>query len=77
MSLPPVFFYAIGTILVVFGAMRAIFLGIRRPDRELTDETPARAKARRNHLIFGVLHCLAGVVLILLTSGVIRSRLGR
>lgn len=77
MSLPPVFFYAVGTILAVFGALRAVFLGIRRPDRELNEETPARAKLRRNHLMFGVLHCVAGIVLILLTSGVIRSRLGR
>jgi hypothetical protein len=75
MSLPPIFFYAIGTILAVFGALRATFLGLRRPDRELTEDTPARAKLRRNHLIFGVLHCVAGIVLILLTSGVIRSRL--
>ena len=76
MNLPPVFFYAIGTILVVFGALRAIFLGLRRPSRELSEDTPARAKLRRNHLLFGILHCLAGIVLILLTSGVIRSRLG-
>jgi hypothetical protein len=76
MNLPPVFFYAIGTILAVFGALRAVFLGIRRPERELTDDTPARAKLRRNHLIFGVAHCVAGILLILLTSGVIRSRLG-
>ena len=77
MTLPPVFFYAVGGFLAVFGAARAIFLGIRRPNRELTEETPARAKLRRNHLIWGTLHCLAGIVLILLTSGVIRSRLGR
>jgi hypothetical protein len=75
MTLPPVFFYAMGTFLAVFGAARALVLGRRRPDRELVEETPARAKLRRSHLFWGTVHCLAGIVLILLTSGVIRSRL--
>ena len=75
MSIPPVFFYAIGAFLSVFGAARAIFLGRRRPERELVDDTPARAKARRNHLIFGTMHFVFGIVLILLTSGVLRARL--
>jgi hypothetical protein len=77
MSLPPVFFYAIGAFLCVFGAARALVLGRRRPGREITEETPAKAKLRRNHLIFGVVHFLFGIVLILLTSGVLRTRLGR
>jgi hypothetical protein len=75
MSIPPVFFYAIGAFLAVFGAARAIFLGRRRPERELTEDTPARAKLRRNHLIFGTMHFVFGIVLILLTSGVLRARL--
>ena len=75
MNLPPAFFYAIGTALAVFGGMRAFFLGLRRPERELTDDTPARAKLRRNHLIFGTVHFVFGIVLILLTSGVLRARL--
>ncbi len=77
MTLPPVFFYAVGTFLAVFGAARALILGRRRPDRELVEDTPARAKLRRNHLVFGTLHFVFGIVLILLTSGVIRARLGR
>ena len=77
MSIPPVFFYAIGAFLAVFGAARAIFLGRRRPNRELSEETPARAKLRRNHLLFGIIHFIFGIVLILMTSGVIRWRLGR
>jgi hypothetical protein len=75
MSLPPVFFYAVGAFLAVFGAARALVLGRRRPDREIVEDTPARAKLRRNHLIFGTLHFVFGIGLILLTSGVIRSRL--
>jgi hypothetical protein len=77
MSLPPVFFYAIGGFLAVFGLARALILGRRRPNREIAEDTPARAKLRRNHLIFGIVHFVFGIVLILLTSGVIRSRLGR
>ena len=76
MSLPPVFFYAIGAFLAVFGMARALILGRRRPNREITEDTPARAKLRRNHLIFGLVHFAFGIGLILLTSGVIRSRLG-
>ena len=76
MSIPPVFFYAIGAFLSVFGAARALVLGRRRPERELLEDTPARAKLRRNHLIFGTVHFVFGIVLILMTSGVIRWRLG-
>jgi hypothetical protein len=77
MSIPPVFFYAIGGFLAVFGAARALVLGRRRPNRELAEETPAQAKVRRNHLLFGIIHFIFGIVLILMTSGVIRWRLGR
>jgi hypothetical protein len=78
MSLPPVFFYAAGIFLMIFGSARAILLGRRRRGNvaDIVEETPARAKARRSHLIWGIVHSLAGLVLILLTSGVIRSRLG-
>ena len=76
MSIPPIFFYAIGAFLSVFGAARALVLGRRRPERELLEDTPARAKVRRNHLIFGTVHFVFGIVLILMTSGVIRWRLG-
>jgi hypothetical protein len=61
---------------MIFGTGRAILLGRRRGGGEIVDETPARAKARRSHLVWGIVHSLAGLLLILLTSGVIRSRLG-
>jgi hypothetical protein len=76
MSLPPIFFYAIGTFMAVFGLGRALILGRRRKGGDIVEDTPAQAKARRNHRIFGIVHCIFGIVLILLTSGVIRSRLG-
>jgi hypothetical protein len=76
MNLPPIFFYAVGTMMSVFGLARAFFLGLRRSDRELAEDTPARAKLRRNHLVWGLIHFVAGIVIILLTTGVIRARSG-
>jgi hypothetical protein len=74
--IPPAFFYAIGTVLVVFGALRALMLGRRRPEREIYDDTPERAKLRRRHALFGVLYVLTGLFLIISTTGVIRSHAG-
>jgi hypothetical protein len=71
MSLPPLFFYAIGTLLIVFGALRVVFLGRRRAGRELAEDTPQRAKLRRYHTIWGTIFVLAGTLLILLTAGVV------
>ena len=73
--IPPIFFYAIGTLLVVFGALRTIMLGRRRAERELTEDTPERAKQRRRHRIMGVVWVLMGLFLIVSTSGVLQSRL--
>ncbi|HVZ74313.1 MAG TPA: hypothetical protein VHJ20_18160 [Polyangia bacterium] len=74
MRIPPIFFCAIGAIMVAFGITRAFVLGRRRPEREIGDDTPEKAKARRNHLVFGVVHVVMGIFLILLTTGVIPSR---
>ena len=76
MNIPPIFFVAIGAVMVVFGGTRAFVLGRRRAGGEIVDDTPARAKVRRNHLIFGVVHVAMGIFLILLTTGVIPSRSG-
>ena len=73
-TLPPLFFYAIGTMLVVFGAARAIILGRRRPDREMTEDTPDRAKARRRHLIMGVVFIVMGAFLIASTAGILGGK---
>lgn len=71
MSLPPIFFYAIGTLLVVFGVLRAFVLGRRRADREITDDTPERAKTRRRHLVMGVIWVVMGGFLIASTAGIL------
>ena len=73
-TLPPVFFYAIGTLLVVFGGLRVAILGRRRADRELTDDTPERAKVRRRHRIWGVIWVAMGAFLIASTAGILGLR---
>jgi hypothetical protein len=73
-TLPPIFFYAIGTLLVVFGGMRAVMLGRRRADRELSEDTPERAKARRRHLVMGVVWVLMGGILIATGAGILGPR---
>jgi hypothetical protein len=70
-TLPPIFFYAIGTLLVVFGGMRAIILGRRRADRELSEDTPERAKVRRRHALMGVVWVVMGGILIATGAGIL------
>lgn len=72
--IPPIFFYVLGAILVVAGTVRAATLGRRDPGRELLDDTPERAKARRRHLTFGIVWVVMGLFLILSTAGVLRMR---
>lgn len=73
--IPPVFFYAVGTLLVVFGTLRSIILGGRRADREIQDETADALKARKRHRIWGIIWVLMGLFLIASTAGVLGSRL--
>jgi hypothetical protein len=73
-TVPPILFYAVGTLLVVFGALRTAMLGRRRADRELTEDTPERAKARRRHMIMGIVWILMGLFLILSTTGLSARR---
>jgi hypothetical protein len=72
--IPPIFFYVMGAILVVAGVVRSATLGRRNPDRELVDDTPERAKARRRHLTFGLVWVAMGLFLIFSTAGLLRLR---
>jgi uncharacterized membrane protein HdeD (DUF308 family) len=67
-SLPPIFFYVMGVVLLVIGVLRAAMLGRRRADRELGEDTPERAKARRRHLVWGLLWAVTGVFLVVSTA---------
>ena len=73
--IPPVFFYAVGTLLVVFGTLRSIILGGRRNDREIQDDTPDGAKTRKRHRVWGIIWVLMGLFLIAATAGVLGSRM--
>jgi uncharacterized membrane protein len=72
--IPPLFFYLIGAALVIFGVLRAATLGRRKTDRELSEDTPARGKARKRHLTFGIVWILMGLFLIVSTADVLRLR---
>jgi len=72
--IPPLFFYVVGALLVIFGALRAATLGRRRPSRELTEDTPQAAKARKRHLTFGIVWVAMGLFLIASTAGVLSFR---
>jgi hypothetical protein len=73
-TIPPVLFYALGALLVVFGTLRALTLGRLRPGRELDVDTPARAQERKRHLTFGIVWVAMGLFLIVSTLGVIKMR---
>jgi hypothetical protein len=72
--IPPLIFYVLGVALLVAGMVRAWSLGLRHASRELADDDPRKASARRRHLAFGVVWILMGVFLIASTAGVLRSR---
>jgi hypothetical protein len=72
--LPPLFFYAVGLALTIGGAVRMATLGRRVDAREITDDSPERARARRRHKTFGLIWILLGLFLIASTAGVLRMR---
>ena len=72
--IPPLIFYILGMALVVAGSVRVWTLGRRHPERELADDDPKKAGARRRHLAFGIVWFLLGGFLIVSTAGVLRSR---
>lgn len=72
-SIPPVVFYALGAMLIFFGALRAYMFGWKaRRVRSLSDDLDPdqaraeerRAKDQRRHLMMGVVWVVMGVVLI-------------
>ena len=80
--IPPLFFYVIGALLVLFGAARALTLGRRRPGAEIQDDdppndppnAPARAKARRRHLMWGIIWIGMGIFLVASTAMALKAR---
>jgi hypothetical protein len=72
--IPPIFFYAVGTLLVIFGGLRILYLGRRRAEKEIQEDTPELAKTRKRHVTFGIVWILMGLFLIISTAGVLRVR---
>ncbi|HSS40071.1 MAG TPA: hypothetical protein VLT58_14990 [Polyangia bacterium] len=72
--IPPLFFYVVGALLVIFGALRTFTLGRRNADKELSEDTPQAAKARKRHRTFGIVWILMGLFLIVSTADVLRLR---
>jgi hypothetical protein len=72
--IPPLIFYLVGAALVIGGTIRALMLGRRNPTREIADDDPAKTRARRRHLTFGLVWMGMGLFLIASTAGVLRSR---
>jgi hypothetical protein len=72
--IPPLIFYVVGAALVAGGAVRALALGRRNPSREIADDDPAKTRARRRHLTFGLVWVAMGLFLIASTAGVLRTR---
>jgi hypothetical protein len=72
--IPPLFFYIVGLLLTIGGAVRAATLGRRVEAREISEDTPERARARRRHRTFGLVWVALGLFLIASTAGVLRMR---
>jgi len=72
--IPPLVFYAVGIVLILGGVARALMLGRRNPSREVADDDPAKARARRRHLAFGLVWVAMGIFLVASTAGVLHSR---
>jgi hypothetical protein len=78
-SLPPALFYGLGTVLIVFGVLRAVFLGWRQKPQPAEDLEEAGTGWSRSsgggykrHLTFGVLWVVMGLFLVL--STIVKSR---
>jgi hypothetical protein len=75
LNIPPLIPNAVGVMLVVFGALRAKYLGAPRAPHVSEDETqdsavdatPVRGKEQRRHLRMGVVWILLGLFLLVST----------
>lgn len=67
---PPVLFYGIGALLIVFGALRAYQLGWQRrreKTAEVADEPRTRGPQPRYHLMVGLVWVAMGLFLVIST----------
>jgi uncharacterized membrane protein len=71
-QIPPAVLYALGAILVLFGGLRAIHLGLQRRDRQVDEEAPRQKQGPRYHLTVGIIWVAMG--LFFLISTYVQSR---
>ena len=74
LNIPPIIPYAVGAMLVMFGILRAKYLGAPRTPRVTEDgaetstiEPAIRGKEQRRHLRMGVVWVLLGLFLLVST----------
>jgi hypothetical protein len=74
LNIPPIIPYVVGAMLVIFGALRAKYLGAPRASQVTEDDAgsstvaPAvRGKEQRRHLRMGVVWVLLGLFLVVST----------
>jgi uncharacterized membrane protein HdeD (DUF308 family) len=68
--MPVVLPYIVGAVLIVFGSLRAIYLGWQRRDKQLEPEEEGRRfqkKGPRYHLTVGILWVVMGLFLVIST----------
>jgi hypothetical protein len=82
LQIPPIVPYVVGAMLVLFGALRAKYLGAPRPPR-VSDEQegastdlqkPVRGKEQRRHLRMGIVWVVLGLFLVVSTAYQIHRR---
>jgi hypothetical protein len=76
-DIPPVLFYGVGMLLILFGGLRSHQLGWQRRHRELPrepdgdggdlDATPRTDPTARRHMVFGLLWVVMGIFLVVST----------
>ena len=92
MNVPPFIFYALGCLLIVFGALRVKYLGAprlrRRPDDDETageassdravepEERLERGPEQRRHIRWGIIWILLGLFLVVSTFIQVRRQIG-
>jgi hypothetical protein len=73
LNVPPIIPYVVGAMLVLFGLLRAKYLGAPRPPRATEDggpgedAAPVRGKDQRRHVRMGVVWVLLGLFLLIST----------
>jgi uncharacterized membrane protein HdeD (DUF308 family) len=68
--MPVVLPYVVGAMLVVFGSLRALYLGWQRREQQMEPEVEGRRfqkKGPRYHLMVGILWVVMGLFLIIST----------